>query len=132
MVVHLAAMPPAPRAPRPLVLSYAGCGTCKKALKWLGEHHVEVDVRPIVESPPTASELSAWVPNSGRPVRRWLNTSGLSYRALDKDRLAAAKDEEIVRWLTQDGKLVKRPIVVVGKRVLVGFDEKAYAEAFGV
>jgi arsenate reductase len=120
-----------PKGERPLVLSYAGCSTCKKALKWLGEHDVEVDVRPIVEAPPTAEELSAWVPKSGRPVRKWLNTSGQSYRALDKARVDAAKDEEIMRWLTQDGKLVKRPVLVIGKRVLVGFDENAYAEAFG-
>lgn len=118
------------RAHKPLVLSYAGCSTCKKALKWLGAHRVDVDVRPIVESPPTAEELSAWVPASGRPVRKWLNTSGQSYRAIDKTRMAAAKDEEILRWLTQDGKLVKRPVVVTDDRVLVGFDEKAYADAF--
>jgi arsenate reductase (glutaredoxin) len=117
-------------AGKALVLSYSGCSTCKKALKWLGEHGVEVDVRPIVEAPPSAEELSAWVPKSGRPVRKWLNTSGLSYRALDKDRVGAAKDEEIVRWLTQDGKLVKRPVVVTGKHVLVGFDEASYAEVF--
>jgi arsenate reductase len=36
-----------------------------------------------------------------------------------------------VRWLTQDGKLVKRPVLVIGKRVIVGFDEAAYGEAFG-
>lgn len=114
-----------------LVLSYSGCSTCKKALKWLSEHDVDVEVRPIVDAPPTAEELHAWVPKSGRPVRKWLNTSGLSYRALDKDRVSAAKDGEILRWLTQDGKLVKRPVVVAGKHVLVGFDEKAYAEAFG-
>lgn len=113
-----------------LVLSYSGCSTCKKALKWLGEHDVAVDVRPIVEAPPTAEELAAWVPKSGRSVRKWLNTSGMSYRALGKDRIGAAKDEQIVRWLTQDGKLVKRPVVVAGKRVLVGFDEKGFAEAF--
>jgi arsenate reductase len=124
-------MPPK-SARKPLVLSYAGCGTCRKALKWLGEHRIDVDVRPIVESPPTAEELSAWVRESGRPVRKWLNTSGLSYRALDKDRVESAKDEEIMRWLTQDGKLVKRPVVVLGSKVLVGFDEAAYAEAFGV
>jgi arsenate reductase len=124
-------MPTKPRSDRALVLAYAGCSTCKKALKWLVDHDVEVDVRPIVESPPTAAELKAWVPKSGRPVRKWLNTSGQSYRAIDKSRAAAAKDEELLRWLTQDGKLVKRPVVVVGDRVLVGFDEKAYAEAFG-
>lgn len=112
------------------VLSYAGCSTCKKALRWLSEREVDVAVRPIVEAPPTAEELAVWIPKSDRPVRKWMNTSGQSYRALDKARLAAAKDEEIVRWLTQDGKLVKRPVVVLGDRVLVGFDERAYADAF--
>ena len=115
---------------KPLVLSYAGCGTCKKALRWFAEHGVEVDVRPIVDAPPSADELAAWIPKSQRPVRKWLNTSGQSYRALGKEKVDAAKDEEIVRWLTQDGKLVKRPVVVAGKRVLVGFDEEQYARAF--
>lgn len=113
-----------------LVLSYSGCSTCKKALKWLADHDVDVEVRPIVDEPPTASELGTWIPQSGKPVRKWLNTSGQSYRAMDKDKVAAAKDEEIVRWLTKDGKLVKRPVVVAGKRVLVGFDEEAYGEVF--
>lgn len=120
-------MPPKPKA---LVLSYAGCSTCKKALRWLAEHHVEVDVRAIVEEPPTAAELKSWIGKSEKPVRKWLNTSGQSYRALDKEVVAAAKDDEIVRWLTKDGKLVKRPVLVAGDRVLVGFDEEAYAKAF--
>ena len=124
-------MPPKPSAAKALVLSYAGCSTCKKALRWLGEHRVDVDVRPIVDEPPTAAELKAWVPRSAKPVRKWLNTSGQSYRALDKDVVAAAKDDEIMRWLANDGKLVKRPVLVAGDRVLVGFDEDAYAEAFG-
>lgn len=115
---------------KPLVLSYAGCSTCKKALKWLAEHDVEVDVRPIVDAPPTAEELAGWIPKSGRPVRKWMNTSGQSYRALDRKKLDAAKDEEIVRWLTQDGKLVKRPVLVTTKHVLVGFDPEAYEAAF--
>ncbi len=116
---------------RALVLSYSGCSTCKKALAWLGKHGVDAEVRPIVDAPPSAEELATWIPASGRPVRKWLNTSGQSYRALGKAKVDAAKDEEIVRWLTQDGKLVKRPVVVAGKRVLVGFDEEQYARAFG-
>mgnify|MGYP000932418231 CR=1 FL=1 len=116
---------------KPLVLSYAGCGTCKKALKWLAEHEVAVTVRPIVDEPPTTGELASWVPKSGRPLRKWLNTSGLSYRALDKGKLEKASDEDIVRWLAKDGKLVKRPVLVTGKKVLVGFDPDAYAELLG-
>ncbi|HVJ88484.1 MAG TPA: Spx/MgsR family RNA polymerase-binding regulatory protein [Labilithrix sp.] len=115
---------------KPLVLSYAGCGTCKKALRWFAEHGVDVDVRPIVDAPPSASELREWIPKSKLPVRKWLNTSGQSYRAMGKAKVDAAKDEEIVRWLTEDGKLVKRPVVVTSKRILVGFNEEVYAETF--
>ena len=115
---------------RPLVLSYAKCSTCKKALAWLAKHGVEVDVRPIADAPPSADELHDWIPKSGRPVRKWLNTSGESYRAIGKAKVDAAKDEEFVRWITQDGKLVKRPVVVTPTRVLVGFDEAAYEDAF--
>jgi arsenate reductase len=117
--------------PRPLVLSYSGCSTCKKALAWLSAHGIDVDVRPIVDRPPTKAELEAWIPRSGKPIKKWLNTSGQSYRALDKEKVSAATDAEIVRWLAADGKLVKRPVVVSGDRVLVGFDAATYADAFG-
>ena len=113
---------------KPLLLSYSGCGTCKKALKWLGERGVEATVRPIVEEPPTPAELAKWIPASGLPVRKWLNTSGMSYRAIGKEKIDAADDATLVRWLSEDGKLVKRPVLVHGGRVLVGFREEAWAE----
>ena len=114
-----------------LVLAYAGCSTCKNALKWLDAHGVAYTVRPIVEQPPTAAELKAWIAASGLGVRKWLNTSGQSYRALGKAKVDAAGDDEIARWLSADGKLVKRPVAVRGKQVLVGFRLEAYAAAFG-
>lgn len=115
---------------QPLILSYAGCSTCKKALAWLKAHGVDAKVRPIVDEPPTDEELAAWIPASGVGVRKWLNTSGQSYRALDKEKVAAASDPDLAKWLTRDGKLVKRPVLVVGKRVVVGFREDAYEEIF--
>jgi arsenate reductase len=117
-------------ARKPLVLSYAACGTCKKALKWLEARGVAFDLRPIVDEPPTKAELDGWIARSGKPVRKWLNTSGQSYRALGKDAVDAMSDAEVVAALAADGKLVKRPVVVVGDRVLVGFDEAAYEAAF--
>lgn len=115
---------------QPLLLSYAGCGTCKKALAWLRTHGVDVTVRPIVDQPPTAAELAKWIPASGLPVRKWLNTSGQSYRAIGKGTIDAADDATLARWLSEDGKLIKRPVLVVGDRVLVGFREEQYAELF--
>lgn len=114
-----------------LVLSYAACGTCKKALKWFASRGISVTVRPIVDEPPTAAELAAWLPKSGKSVRKWLNTSGQSYRALGKAALDAMSDAEVAAALAKDGKLVKRPVVVAGATVLVGFDEAAYESALG-
>lgn len=120
----------APSGGSPVILSYAGCSTCKKAIKWFAERGIDVTVRPIVDEPPTAAELAKWIPASEKPVRKWLNTSGQSYRALGKEKVDAASDATVTKWLTEDGKLVKRPVVVAGGRVLVGFDEAAYTSTF--
>jgi len=117
--------------PKPLVLSYSGCSTCRRALSWLAAQGKAVDVRPLVEQPPTVKELTAWVKASGLPLKKWLNTSGLSYRALGKAKVDAADDATILKWLAADGKLVKRPVLVDGATVLVGFKEEQYAAHFG-
>jgi arsenate reductase len=112
-----------------LVLAYAGCTTCKNALKWLAAEKVPHRVRPIVDEPPTVKELEAWIATSGLPVRKWLNTSGMSFRALGKAKIDAATDGELVKWLAADGKLVKRPVLVRGETVLVGFKAEPWAQA---
>lgn len=109
------------------LLHYAGCSTCRKARAWLTSHGIAFTEREIVEKPPTRAELARWIPASGLPVRKWLNTSGLSYRALGKDRIAAMSDTQLVDALSRDGKLVKRPVLVTGDRVLVGFSPDAWA-----
>lgn len=115
-----------------LVLSYAGCGTCKKALQWLDAKKVAVEVRPIVDEPPTKAELEAWVKQSGKPLAKWLNTSGQSYRALGgKAHFEGLSEAEVRQALAADGKLVKRPVLVRGSTVLVGFDEAEWAKALG-
>lgn len=108
------------------VLAYSGCSTCRKAIAWLKANDIEFVERPIVDEPPTPAELAKWLPASGLPLKKWLNTSGLSYRALGKAKVDAASDETIIKWLSADGKLVKRPVLVLGKTVLVGFNEEAY------
>lgn len=112
------------------ILSYAGCSTCRKAIAWLKEHDVDVDIRAIVDEPPTTAELARWVPASGLPLQKWFNVSGQSYRALDKTKVQTASDSTKLSWLSKDGKLVKRPVLVDGDKVLVGFDEAVYSKHF--
>ncbi len=114
-----------------LVLAYAGCDTCRKALRWLDEHGVTYTSRPIVDEPPTVTELARWIPASGVVPRKWLNTSGQSYRALGKARVDAMRDDEVIAALAADGKLVKRHVLVAGERVLVGFRPEDYAALAG-
>ena len=45
-----------------------------------------------------------------------------------KNKLPDMTDDEQIKLLATDGMLVKRPILVDGKKVLVGFKEKEYEE----
>ncbi|MBQ8927842.1 MAG: arsenate reductase family protein [Oscillospiraceae bacterium] len=113
-----------------LFICYPKCTTCQKARKWLTEHGIPFEERHIKEAPPTVQELSAWQAASGLPLRKFFNTSGQLYRSLAlKDRLAAMSEEEQLSLLASDGMLVKRPLLVDGDTVLVGFREEAWQKA---
>lgn len=111
------------------VFQYPKCSTCRKALKWLGEHGVKYTESDLVATPISLAKLRDLHKRSGLPIRRFFNTSGESYRngGFGK-KLPAMSDAEALAALAGDGKLVKRPIVDAGKTVLVGFDEDVYAE----
>lgn len=106
-----------------LFIEYPPCSTCKKAKRWLDDHGIAHTDRHIVESNPTADEIEVWQEQSGLPLRRFFNTSGMKYRELGvKSQLdAGMSDEDARALLATDGMLVKRPIVVAGDVVLVGF-----------
>ena len=105
-----------------LFLEYPPCTTCKKAKKWLDDHGISYEARHIKENNPTYEELKVWYEMSGLPLKKFFNTSGIQYRALElKDKLPAMTEEEQLQLLAADGMLVKRPLVVTEATVLTGF-----------
>lgn len=105
-----------------LFLEYPPCTTCKKAKNWLDAKGVLYDDRHIKENNPSYEELKSWYMRSGLPLKKFFNTSGQQYRALElKDRLASMTEEEQLRLLASDGMLVKRPLLITETAVLVGF-----------
>lgn len=107
-----------------LFVCYPKCTTCQKALKWLDAHGVDVTVRDIKQQNPTEEELRDWHRKSGLPLKRFFNTSGLLYKSMGlSKKLPELSEEEQFNLLASDGMLVKRPIVVSGDTVLVGFKE---------
>lgn len=78
-------------------IEYPPCSTCKKAKQWLEEQ-------------------------SGLPLKRFFNTSGLLYKSLHlKERLPEMSEEEQLRLLATDGMLVKRPILITDQGLHIGF-----------
>lgn len=74
--------------------------------------------------------MKEWYSRSGLPLRKFFNTSGMLYKSLQlKEKLPQMSEEEQLRLLATDGMLVKRPLIVMEDRVLVGFKEAEWEKA---
>lgn len=103
-------------------ICYPKCTTCQKAKKWLDDNKIEYELRDIKLDNPTLDELTEWFKNSGLPLKKFFNTSGLQYKALGlKEKLPAMSEAEQLALLATDGMLVKRPLLVGEDFVLTGF-----------
>lgn len=111
------------------VLCYPKCGTCRKAEKWLKENGIDYNYRLIKEQNPDVDELKSWKEKSGLPIGKWFNTSGLLYKEQNmKDKVKILPEDELLKILASDGMLVKRPVLLFGDKVLVGFRQEEWEE----
>lgn len=115
-----------------LFICYPKCSTCQKAKKWLDTQKIEYTERHIVDANPTCDELKEWHSKSGLPLKKFFNTSGLLYKEMKlKDKLPAMSEEEQRQLLATNGMLVKRPLLIDGDTVLIGFKEAEWSEKLG-
>lgn len=106
---------------------YNKCDTCRKAKKWLEAKGKKLEDIDITTNPPTYAQLKEYLDQSARPLKDFLNKSGQQYRALNmKEKVKELSEDEILKMLAKEGRLIKRPIVSDGKKVSVGFDEKDF------
>ena len=112
---------------KPTILCYPKCGTCQKAQKWLKSNDIEHSYRPIKEENPTKEELKSWLEKSKLPISKFFNTSGLLYKEQNmKDKVKILPENELIEILASNGLMVKRPILLAGETVLVGFKEEEW------
>ena len=111
-------------------ICYPKCSTCQKAKKWLEANHLEFTERHIAEDNPSYEELKKWHGESGLPLKKFFNTSGMLYKEMQlKDKLPAMSEEEQLKLLATNGMLVKRPLIVNGNMILSGFKEAEWEKA---
>ena len=110
-------------------ICYPKCSTCQKARKWLEANHLEFTERHIVEENPSYEELKEWYAESGLPLKKFFNTSGMLYKEMQlKDKLPTMSEEQL-KLLATNGMLVKRPLIVNGNIILTGFKEAEWEKA---
>jgi arsenate reductase len=110
---------------------YKTCSTCQKALKFLEAKKLAFENIPIVDQPPTITELKTmlgYLKADSGTFKNLFNTSGVVYREQNisqkiKDGMS---EDEALKLLAKNGKLIKRPFLLTGKNGTVGFKEDVW------
>ena len=106
------------------VYCYSRCTTCQKAIKWLDSNNVKYELIDLKLNPPKYEEIKGYYELSNLPLRKFFNTSGLKYKELGlSTKLDSMNDQEKLELLSSDGMLIKRPMVILDNKVLLGFKE---------
>jgi arsenate reductase len=110
----------------PTMFGIPNCDTVKKARVWLTEHGVPHEFHDYKKAGIDRARVEGWVAEHGWETV--LNRAGTTFRALpdaDKADLNAAKAVDLM--LAQPS-MIKRPVLDLGGRTLVGFKLDRYAE----
>jgi arsenate reductase len=103
------------------------CDTMKKARAWLEGHGVAYDFHDYKVAGIERERLQRWEKKVGWETL--LNKAGTTFRKLpDKDKQALDADKAITLMLTQPS-MIKRPVLDLGGRLLVGFKADQYEDA---
>ncbi len=110
-------------------ICYKKCSTCKKAAKFLKDNNVDFVERDYTEEPLSTAEITNLWKKSGQPLSRFFNTSGQIYRQEKiKDKLPELSEDQQIKLLSENPKLIKRPLLEVNNTVLIGFKENEWKE----
>lgn len=105
------------------------CDTVKKARVWLDQHGVNYAFHDYKKAGADRAKLEQWVDEHGWETV--LNRAGTTFKKLpDADKTDLDRDKAVALMLTQPS-MIKRPVLDLGDRRLVGFKPEAYAAALG-
>lgn len=107
---------------------YKKCSTCRQAYKVLQDNDIEVEFQDFVQVPPTREQLLDFASKTPGGLLDLVNPRGTRFRELGlKDQTLT--DEQWLDLLTREGKLLKRPIVVLDNGTLsIGYNKDTYAQ----
>jgi len=100
------------------------CDTMKRAFAWLKDHGVEYTFHDYKKSGVTTDMLKEWASQAG--WEKLLNTRGTTWRKLSEQDRDGVDLSKALQLMQQQPSLIKRPVLVQGKTLLVGFNANDY------
>jgi arsenate reductase (glutaredoxin) len=105
------------------------CDTMKKARAWLDERGVKYAFHDYKTASIEREMLEGWVDEMGWEML--LNRAGTTFRALPDDKKEGLNAKKAVALMLVQPSMIKRPVLVAGKKMLVGFKSEAYQSLLG-
>ena len=113
----------------PTLYGIPNCDTVKKARTWLDQNGRAFIFHDYKKAGIDRATLEGWVQTHGWETL--LNRAGTTFRALpEADRAGLDADKTITLMLAQPS-MIKRPVLDLGDRTVVGFKPEIYAAVFG-
>ena len=103
-------------------LQKPSCTTCRKAKSFLEKRKVELESRDLGKDRLSVAELDALI--GERDYRKFLNTRNELYRSRKMGQNPPSR-EEALRLMAGEPNLIRRPVVVRGSEIVLGYDEEA-------
>jgi arsenate reductase len=104
------------------------CDTMKKARAWLDTHGVAYDFHDYKTAGIEPERVEGWAKQVGWETL--LNRSGTTFRKLADHEKTALDEKKAVALMAAQPTLIKRPVLDLGDRIIVGFKPETYEKAF--
>ena len=112
------------------VYGIPNCDSVKKARAWMTEHRIDHAFHDFKKQGVPADALDQWLAAVGWETL--LNRKGTTWRKLDPAVQAGVGDAASARALMlEHASVIKRPVVVVGRHVIVGVNPEAWQRVLG-
>jgi regulatory protein spx len=107
-----------------LFYTYPSCTSCRKTKAWLKAHNINFEERHLFRETPTLEELKKILSLTTEGIDEILATRSQSFKKLKLD-INELTVSELLSLLSEQPKLLRRPIITDGKRLVVGYNKSA-------
>lgn len=102
--------------------TYPSCTSCRKTKSWLNDHQINYEERHLFRETPNIDELMNIIRLTTDGLSEILATRSETFKKLNID-LEELRLSEVLQILSDEPRLLRRPIITDGNRLVVGYNQ---------